>query len=218
MIPSLSTLVRHHLATPAQPLPDATAGLTWIWAANGLFKRGVGADLDALIQIADYVPRGRASQLVPPGLAPLLPHVQWPAWPGRRIGGTLLDPLLASARHAVVNGTAIEKQFFIVAGAPGALRLIAPSGQQATPARVTYAMPAGERILVDIHSHHQMPPFFSATDDADDLGLSVSVVIGTIFTQPTIRCRLNVYGHRQAVPARLIFDQLGPFVDSYGVL
>ena len=63
-----------------------------------------------------------------------------------------------------------------------------------------------------------MPPFFSATDDADDLGLSVSVVIGTIFTQPTIRCRLNVYGHRQAVPARMLFDQLGPFVDSYGAL
>ncbi len=211
MIPSLSTLVRHHLATPAQPLPEATAGLTWIWAANGLFKRGVGADLDALIQVANYVPR-----LVPPGLAPILTHVQWPTWPGRRIGGTLLAPLLASARHAVVNGTPIEKQFFIVAGAPGALRLIAPGGQRGTPGNVTYAMPAGERILVDIHSHHQMPPFFSATDDADDLGLSVSVVIGTIFTQPTIRCRLNVYGHRQAVPALLLFDALGPFVDSYG--
>jgi hypothetical protein len=78
---------------------------------------------------------------------------------------------------------------------------------------VRYEMP-DRRALLDIHSHHAMQPFFSTTDDSDDTWLSASVVIGDIFTQPSILCRLNVYGTRQIVPATLLFDDLGPFVDK----
>lgn len=206
----LGSLLRHHIATPAEPLLPATAGITWAWASNGIWKRGVSAELDLLIRVG--------SAPAAPGLAALLPHARFAAWRGR-VGSALLAPLLESARRA---GTAsaggvlrpIEKQYFIVARGPR-LHLIAPAAQEGTPGRVRYQMPAGERILVDIHSHHEMPPFFSATDDADDVGLSVSVVIGRIFTRPAIRCRLNVYGHRQEVPAALIFDGLGPFADAH---
>lgn len=216
-------LVRHHACTPAAPLPAPTPGITWCWAANGVFKRGVTPELDILIHAGEiwepYAARSAPGPLAVPGLAPLLPHARFAAWPGR-IGGALLAPLLASAQRAGAAAGArllrpVEKQFFIVAGPAGRLRLIAPAGQEATPGRVRYAVPAGERILVDIHSHHAMAPLFSATDDADDDGLSVSVVIGRIFSRPAIRCRLNVYGHRQEVPAALIFDGLGPFADAY---
>jgi hypothetical protein len=40
-------------------------------------------------------------------------------------------------------------------------------------------------------------------------------VIGRLFTRPEIACRLNVYGHRQRVPARLLFDGLGPFEETF---
>jgi PRTRC genetic system protein A len=86
--------------------------------------------------------------------------------------------------------------------------------QKASAARVRYEMPEGI-VLADIHSHHQMPPFFSNTDDRDDTGLSVSCVIGHIYDAPQILCRVNVWGHRQVVPALTIFDDLGPFCDAY---
>ena len=42
-------------------------------------------------------------------------------------------------------------------------------------------------------------------------GLSVSGVVGRIFEDPELLVRINVYGHRQQVPALSIFDSLGPF-------
>lgn len=204
------TLVRHHVATPVQPLPERAAGISWIWSADGLYKRGVSEDLDALI-VVDSHPSPAA------GLARLLPHVRWSAWP-QRIPFRLLTALLDDARRAMSEGAIarpIEKQYFLV-WRDDDLRLIAPRGQEATPGRVRYPMPERGAVLVDVHSHHEMPAFFSHTDDADDLGLSVSAVIGKIFTAPEIAVRVNVFGHRMRVPATLIFDNLGPFRDVYG--
>ena len=52
-------------------------------------------------------------------------------------------------------------------------------------------------------------------DDADDAGLSVSAVLGRIMDDPTMLCRLNVYGEHQLVPATLVFAGLGPFRDGF---
>lgn len=198
-------LVRYHIATAAQPLPERTPGISWIVAANGVFKRGVSADLDLLIAIE--------RRPVPiPGLTQLMPHVRWQAWQ-KRIPGKMLASLLDDARRAMSDtaiARPIEKQYFFV-WRDRDLRLVAPRAQQATASRVRYAMPTYGSLLVDVHSHHELPAFFSSTDDADDAGLSVSAVIGRIFTRPELRCRLNVYGHRVEVPPTILFDHLGPF-------
>lgn len=207
---AFASLVRHHFATVVHPLPDAAPGIAWIVAENGVFKRGVNADLDILIAI-------RRRSMAIPGLVPLLPHVRWRSW-DRRIPASLLAALLGDARRAMSAGTIarpIEKQYFFV-WRDNDLRLIAPRGQDASATRVQYAMPERGAVLVDLHSHHAMGAFFSPTDDADDLGLSVSAVIGQLYTRPEIAVRLNVFGHRMRVPARLIFDDLGPFDDTYG--
>jgi PRTRC genetic system protein A len=199
-----SGLVRHHIATFAEPLPAAMPGITWIWAANGIFKRGVNPDLDALIQV-----RAWSASDTPPGLASLIPHVRHTAWPGRLPGG-FLAPLLENARRAGSGECVlqpIEKHYAFVAR-DDTIKVIAPP-QRGTAGRVEYGVARGVTLL-DLHSHHGMPAFFSATDDQDDLGLSVSAVIGHIFTRPEILVRINVYGQRQQVPALMIFDSLGP--------
>lgn len=204
-----AALVRHYAATDAAPLPPAQPGITWVFAGNGVFKRGCDGQRDLLIRT------GPAPEV--PGLALLLPHVRYRSWP-HRLPGAFLPKLLADARGAVRGErlqVPIEKQYFVV-HRDGGPRLIAPRGQDASPGRVRYAMPTHGAVLCDIHSHHELPAFFSSTDDHDDVGLSVSVVIGRIFTQPEIACRINVYGSRQRVPARLLFDDLGPFFDVYG--
>lgn len=201
-----ATLITHHIATPACPLPDPRNGITWIWAANGVYKRGVSSELDLLIPVGVSWPA--------PGLARLLPHVRFLRWP-QRLNGAFLTPLLEDARRASVGDTIlrpIEKQYFFVWR--DGVRVVAPKGQDASAVHLRYAMPQSGPVLLDLHSHHGMDAYFSATDDRDDSGLSVSAVIGKIYTRPTIVTRINVFGHRHSVPALMIFDTLGPFVDG----
>ena len=202
-------LVRHQVArADSQEWWHLRPGIDWLYAANGIFKRASNGIVEA---------QGRACALdyAVPGLLDLLPYVRWPAWP-RRLPGALLAPLLADAQRAASDepiARPIEKQYFFVWRDD--VRVVAPRGQEASAVRVRYPMPASGTVLLDLHSHHRMRAYFSATDDADDQGLSVSAVIGNIFQRPAIVVRLNIYGLHCPVPAGMVFDTLGPFVDRY---
>lgn len=153
-------LVRHHIATAASALPCATPGITWVWAANGIFKRGVSADLDALVQIRAWDAHDH-----PCGLASLVPYARWSHWPGR-LDGRLLAPLLRDAQQACTADLVarpIEKQYFFVER--DGLRVVAPKAQEGTPGSLRYAMPVRGRVLLDLHSHHAMGAYFSPTED-----------------------------------------------------
>jgi hypothetical protein len=209
------SLLRYHIATPDEPIPAASTGITWIWAANGIFKRGVNQHLDALIL---HTPFPRPI----PGLVPLEPHAIWRTYPSR-IPGAVLEVVLRSALNASIEqgGIArpIEEQYHIIYGTswPDASPHIAVyrAPQHAGVGYVQYRMPKGD-ILIDVHSHHEMPAFFSRTDDRDDAGLGISAVIGKIFTAPEIITRINVHGDHMVVPALAIFDQIAPFIDVGG--
>lgn len=198
-----AALVTHHIATPACPLPPAQPGITWIWAANGIWKRGIDATCDILIRVSQ-------AHAVP-GLAQLVPYVRFFATPDRIPGG-LLTALLHHARRAGAGGPIlrpIEQQYFITyrAGLPQPFRLAVPS-QDASALRVRYQLPQHGVRLMDIHSHHGMRAYFSSTDDRDDTGLGISAVVGDIFDRSEIAIRANVYGHHHSIPALTIFDHL----------
>lgn len=57
-----------------------------------------------------------------------------------------------------------------------------PVEQNATGAKVEYGiplLPEGFCLAVDVHSHGQISPFFSHTDDEDDLGgVKIAIVLG----------------------------------------
>ena len=82
-------------------------------------------------------------------------------------------------------------------------RAIMPD-QSATPASVQFD--DNPMSVVDIHSHATMDPFWSSTDDADELGLRFYVVIGNLDQpMPTARARVGVYGLHMDVPLSTIF-------------
>lgn len=200
---AFGALVRHHMATPTAPEPPTQTGVAWVWAANGVFKQGVGEHLEALIQVAHTPPV--------PGLVPLAPTVRWRTHAGRVPGELLASALEHARRVADRRGGAIEQQY-LMTYRPDRLRpfqLELPR-QQATATQVRYDLGVVcGRPLVDLHSHHRMRAFFSDTDDRDDNGLSVSAVLGRIFAgRPEICVRINVWGHRQRVPATLVFTHL----------
>ena len=209
-IPSLESLLRHHIATEQQPLPPPGPGIAWIWAANGIFKLGQDAHRRVLVRVGS----------VPdvPGLVSLAPGVTWFNLP-RLLPGQILSAMLIHARKAeaptAFNGfrRPIEAQYHVTL--EGARIKVRVPEQTATPGSVVYQM-TDAPVLLDLHSHHAMPAYFSATDDRDDTGLGVSAVIGRIFhTRPEIVVRLCCYGHTHIVPAWTIFDGIGPFFDTY---
>jgi PRTRC genetic system protein A len=208
MISTLAALLRHHIATEAAPLPPASPGITWVWGGDGIYKRGVNAEVSILVPVAPTPPV--------PGLARLLPTLAYTRW-RRRIPGQILVALLAHARRVCRQPSGLllaREQQYLVTHEDGVLHARVPP-QDATAARIRYA-PGDAPILIDLHSHHQMGAYFSPIDDADDTGLGVSAVIGRIFDDhPEIALRLCCYGHRCRVPAGLAFDHLGPFRDTY---
>lgn len=68
----------------------------------------------------------------------------------------------------------------------------------ASPGSVEFHRPRladHEHLAVDLHSHGALEAFFSATDDADDIGeVKIAVVAGTINESPTFRSRLCLLG------------------------
>jgi PRTRC genetic system protein A len=206
-----STLQRRHVATTAAPLPPPSVGITWIWAANGLWKRGTDQHLDILVPVKSW----SADEPSSAGLATLLPSVRWRNRAARRLPGALLQHVLDHARLAADERQGVARpieQHYCFVQRDGKLRLVVPV-QRATAGSVRYRQPDGD-VLLDLHSHHGMAAYFSATDDRDDAGLSVSAVIGRIYDQPQLLVRLNCYGDRVQVPPLSVFDALGPFEDA----
>lgn len=205
-----STLMQRHFATVEQPLPQPPCTqITWIVAANGIFKYGCTPTHRVLIQVDD-----RSIQI--PDLVPLQPFVSWSQWPMRIPGSFLAEVLVHAQLVCYESRSLLEQLYYVVAEHGYGVGLIRPP-QTASEHRVEALEAPTEPYLLDIHSHHMLPAVFSGTDDQDDAQrLGVSVVVGTIFADaPTLSVRLLVYGHAQLIPATLVFDSSGPFHDLY---
>ena len=64
----------------------------------------------------------------------------------------------------------------------------------------------GDQVVVDLHSHGAMTPWFSTTDNKDDLGLKVYGVVGKLNKTPEVRLRVGVYGYHHPVSWGEVFE------------
>lgn len=74
---------------------------------------------------------------------------------------------------------------------------------------------AGTSALIDLHSHASFSPFFSPTDDKDEIGFRIYAVIGNIDHTPTMSVRVGVYSHYFNIPASTVFELPGGIQDIY---
>lgn len=153
----------------------------YVLAANGLLVRaekvtGAGlALLRATVLVAEAGVRG---------LAPLEPRLELPQ--GKVPG----DLWRAALRMAQLRW---PQELYLAITWRGCYQLEVPE-QEATPGSIRYtALPD---TVVDIHSHGGMGGFFSSTDNADDRGFRISVVVGHVdrLLKDTA-ARISVYGH-----------------------
>ena len=78
-------------------------------------------------------------------------------------------------------------------------------GQERNGASVKYeTLPSS---VMDIHSHGHMKAFFSFTDDRDEQGLRLYMVVGRLDTlMPEVEIRLGVYGYFVPLCVEEVFD------------
>ena len=160
---------------PAESLAD---GYDYILASNGLFLRAANRFFTLTQCIARATIRG---------LVPLEPSFQLKV---PRLPAALLTTVLA---HARAQGQ--REILYHVHHDGEKCRLTVPA-QQRSATHIYSPGGASDDILLEIHSHHAMPAFWSETDNQDELGFRAYMVIGKIFgDRPEFKLRIGVYGY-----------------------
>lgn len=177
MVPTVSAPVR----TPLEPLPQHKHRI--IVAKNGTFVEVRRAWLHAVVKLSSHG-----------GLALPFGEVQPSLTLTEPLPGSLLEQFEEHARSRFPNETAA----WIVYGKETGYRLLLLDEIQASVGSVKFHRPEldGEELVIDLHSHGQLPAFFSETDDADDYGeVKLAAVVGSLDQpKPTWALRLCLLG------------------------
>jgi len=198
MFPNLITYHVHR----SDPLPPNNAHLyQYILAGNGLFLHAGTPWWEVVMPLLRYPVRG------------LLP-VQ-PAF--RLLMGRLPETLLAAAYQSALtsrekNGGLREALYsFHVQGEK--VCLMRPR-QVATPGSVTSAGLDDPTVLLELHSHGNIPAFWSATDNHDEQGIRLYGVMGRLESLPEIKFRVGVCGQWKPLYISQLFTGDGGFRDA----
>lgn len=161
----------------------------YILASNGLFIRARGPLLAATVRIAEAEVRG---------LLPLEERVELPK-------GKIPQHWFDFAMFIFTNEREVEHYFAIIWEEDQGGYCIKEPPQQRGETSVKYAtLP---NTVVDIHSHGSMGAFFSNTDDQDEQGLRLYMVVGKLNTLfPEVRLRVGVYGYFRGIPLEEVFQ------------
>lgn len=184
-----------HCGEPPE-LPPGKA-FAYIMAGNGLFKYARSARIEALIPIAH-------TRIA--GLPPLPSYARLAG--GVRLPGLLLAGCLRHAIEAARHSPCETMYHWRFDPESGEVAVRTPE-QVGTAGRVTYTGGDDTAVVLDLHSHHTMDAYFSATDNRDEQGFRFYGVLGRLGGKPQLRLRVGVYGHHWPVPTRALFDLSG---------
>lgn len=198
----LTNLVTYHVHQ-CDPLPpyDALA-YQYLLAGNGVFIRTETTFFNACICVQPCVVRG---------LNKIEPQFHLKA---AKIPANLLYTILTDARQARRPDGGLNEAFYQFHHQGQVVQVKKPH-QAATSAAVSAPGSTSADIICDLHTHGNMPAFWSATDNKDEQGCQVYAVVGKLDSEPEIRMRLGVYGTWLPLPVTAVFTACGPFRDLY---
>jgi len=188
----------YHLVdgSPIPPL-DPTRFYEYLIAGNGVFLRTERRGIEIVMPVSP------PCELV--GLVPVTPGIGFP-YP--RISRPLVEEMLARARAQTRDGMHYDEQLFYLLYHQGRWEILEPEQVQSVghvePQEKTLAASLG--VWCEVHSHHQMAAFFSATDDRDEQWFGLYAELGRITTMPEIRLRIVVDGCLWPIPASWVYD------------
>lgn len=186
------------------PLPRPGRHYDYILAAQGLIKRLETPHASADLLLCPISERLYGLNLQTYPLEPL--RFKLPRIPER-----LLLDTLADARQEL--GLEVMYQFRLT---PSGWQVTRPQQEQHR-AYVGYHNSDAAGVILDLHSHHTMPAYFSPTDDRDEQEGRFYGVLGRLeLPNPQLALRLGMYGQWLAnVPALTLFEGIGPLVETY---
>ncbi len=183
-------------------LPPFSPGIfsyDYLLAQNGVFVRGQRDGMEAIFPVPTV--RGRLGRLSPAF------HWDYPL-----VSAPLVSEILAAARAARdEQGRLIERLFYLRCHPLAGWTVQVPE-QTATRASVSPGPSAQDgfgEVLIELHSHGALPPFFSQTDNASEGLLRLYAVLGQVEEAPTLRARVGVYSYWWELPAEAIFELAG---------
>jgi len=188
------------------PLPRPERLYDYVLTAQGIVKR-----VETPYVSADHLLAPIETNLI--GLRLATYRLQPLRFKLPRIPGRLLQEVLADARRNLALEYMYQVKFDPVTGRWTVTR----PDQDQSRSRVGYTALDPSGVVLDLHSHHTMPAFFSATDDSDEKGGRFYGVMGHLErAQPELAVRLGLYGHWiPNVPALILFDHIDPFIEVY---
>lgn len=173
------------------PLPNMANGQRIIVAANGVFVQVKLDWLDCLQRLSPALPIHLPYGILDERLA-----FSFGVLPIR-----LIEDFIAAGRRGLPNEVAGA---LIYSRHSQSLRLALCQPAAASPNRIDYRVPvmdADETLAVDLHTHGYGRPFWSNTDDRDDLGIKVAGVFGCLHQpKPSAEFRLVVNGRFRPLP------------------
>lgn len=197
-----SNLVTYHLHNQISLPPINALGYQYILAANGVFVRAETNYFKSVLPISPCTVRG---------LKPLKPMFQLSM---NKLPGRLLDKILFDARSTPRTENKLNESLYQFHLNDCNVQVKRPF-QQATTSSVVSLERDSPTIFCDLHSHGDLPAFWSATDNGDEQGARLYAVIGNIIQLPEIRLRVGIYGYWMALPVTAVFTHAGSFKDLY---
>ena len=166
-------------------------GYDYVLGSGGLYVQSHSAHLTARVPVAPCTVRG---------LAPVAEKVELTHGP--------IPARLFEIGLRWFQDDPDTERLFAVRWDGRAYRLVVPE-QEGTATRLKYTPPAG--VVAEFHSHGSSRAFFSATDDADELGFRIYGVAGRLNDPlPELSLRVGVYGHFAPVGWSQVFDGPDP--------
>lgn len=197
-ITDLTAIIDYKVVRQKELPPHSSSMYEYLFAANGVFIRGIRPGLEVLMPVEYYCQNLQA-------LPTVQPYIQ--IYPTRIPKSILLSIWQLSCKACNDRG-AVETVFHIH-HEQDRWRLEVPEQEQHTTSCKPLCSDSTSsffRATIDLHSHHTMPAFFSSTDDADEGGFRIYAVLGRVNTKPEIRTRIGLFRHYWEIPASLIFE------------
>lgn len=163
----------------------------YVTAGNGVF---IEVETELMAARVDVAP-GKIRGLADLKSGVVLRHGLIP----QSIGDMAIDVMLANPSYETYIG---------IGWRPDGYYLYYPN-QKNESYRVEYEV--GNDIVMDLHSHAQMKPFFSLTDTLDEQGFRIYGVIGNLNRRPNVMMRIGVYGYFEPIQWSDVFD--GELID-----
>lgn len=190
--------------------PRPSAAIEYVLSASGLYLRAEREHLSVMLPLAPAEVRG---------LPDVDPYVRFgpPTVPASHLR-TMLERSTAAVDR---DGNAIEVLFHLWWDEASREWRCEEPPQEATEQSVR-ATDEGrgssfQRALIEVHSHHAFPAYFSPQDDVAERGFRIYGVIGDLPDHPAFRVRVGVHGYFWELPPHYFFsspESVFPFVDT----